>query len=138
MAGESNLNGKVLVDISNALDYSRGMPPTLTVANTDSLAEQIQRAAPSVKVVKTLNTVNAAVMVDPRRLAGGDHDMFVCGNDLEAKAQVTAILKDGFGWKTVIDLGDITAARGMEMCIILWARLLGVLGSPAYNIRVVR
>ncbi len=132
------LAGKILVDISNPLDFSKGMPPSLTVANTDSLGEQIQRALPDTRVVKTLNTVNAFLMVDPRQLAGGDHSMIVCGNDDAAKAEVTRLLVDGFGWKDVIDLGDITNARGTEMYVVLWARLFGGLRTPMFNMKLVR
>ncbi|MCW5853389.1 MAG: NAD(P)-binding domain-containing protein [Anaerolineae bacterium] len=136
-AGAENLAGKVLIDVANALDFSRGMPPTLTVCNTDSLGEQIQRAFPDAKVVKTLNTVNAYLMVNPS-LVPGDHDMFVCGNDAEAKATVTDILKGWFGWRSVIDLGDISGARGVEMLLPLWVRLYGVFQSPMFNFKVVR
>src|SRR5690606_24440419 len=103
-AGEESLSSKVLVDITNPLDFSKGMPPSLSVSNTDSLGEQIQRAFPKTRVVKTLNTVNAHLMVDPGQLADGDHTMFVAGNDAAAKAEVTRLLKEGFGWKDVIDL----------------------------------
>jgi predicted dinucleotide-binding enzyme len=137
-AGEANLNGKALVDLSNPLDFSRGMPPSLFVSNTDSLAEQIQRAFPSVKVVKTLNTANARVMAYPRQVGDGEHTMFVCGNDAGAKAQVIDLLTNGFGWRDVLDLGDLTGARGMEMFLPLWVRLFGVLQTPAFNIKVVR
>ena len=131
------LAGKVLVDISNPLDFSNGMPPSLTVANTDSLGEQIQRELPETKVVKTLNTLNAYLMVDPKQLAGGDHTMFVCGNDASAKASVTKLL-ESFGWKDVVDIGDITNARGTEMYVVLWARLYGALQTPTFNIKLVR
>jgi hypothetical protein len=138
-AGEGNLADKVLVDVANALDFSRGMPPTLSVANTDSLGEQLQRAFPRVRVVKALNTVTAALMVDPHQVAGGDHHIFVCGNDADAKAQVTTtILKEWLGWREVIDLGDITAARGTEMYLPLWLRLFGALGTPLFNVKIVR
>jgi 8-hydroxy-5-deazaflavin:NADPH oxidoreductase len=137
MADESNLNGKVLADISNPLDLSKGMPPSLFISNTDSLGEQIQRAFPGVKVVKTLNTVTAAIMVNPQAVAGGDHDMFVCGNDASAKDAVVAILKE-FGWSHIIDLGDLSAARGMEMYLPIWLRLWGALGSGMFNIRIAR
>jgi predicted dinucleotide-binding enzyme len=136
-AGEANLDGKVLIDISNPLDPSSGMPPSLFVSNTDSLGEQIQRAFPGVKVVKTLHTMNAFVMADPSLIAGGDHTVFVCGNDHEAKAQVTDILRS-FGWRDVIDLGDITSARGTESYVSLWLRLWGALQIPMFNIKVVR
>lgn len=104
-AGSSNLAGKILVDVANALDFSHGRPPTLSVSNTDSLGEQIQRAFPDTKVVKALNTMNAAVMVNPSAVPG-DHDAFVCGNDADAKSRVSELLRT-FGWKTIVDLGDI-------------------------------
>jgi predicted dinucleotide-binding enzyme len=137
MAGESNLNGKVLADISNPLDFSKGMPPSLFVSNTDSLGEQIQRTFPNVKVVKTLNTVTAAIMVKPQSVAGGEHDMFVCGNDADAKDQTVKVLKE-FGWSHIVDLGDLSAARGMEMYLPIWLRLWGALGSGMFNIRIAR
>jgi hypothetical protein len=137
-AGEANLADKLLVDVANALDFSRGMPPTLSVANTDSLGEQLQRAFPRLRVVKALNTVTAALMVDPCQVADGDHHIFVCGNDAAAKAQVTTILKEWLGWREVIDLGDITAARGTEMYLPLWLRLFGAVGTPLFNVKVVR
>lgn len=137
-AGETNLNGKVLIDISNPLDFSKGMPPTLLICNTDSLGEQIQRSFPLVKVVKSLNTVNASVMVNPQQLADGEHQMFVCGNDAGAKALVSEILQNWFGWKYVLDLGDISAARGLEMYLPLWLRLMGSLGTPLLNFKLVK
>jgi 8-hydroxy-5-deazaflavin:NADPH oxidoreductase len=136
-AGEHHLDGKVLIDIANPLDSSGGMPPTLFVSNTDSLGEQIQRAFPAVRVVKALNTMNAFVMADPSLLAGGDHSVFVCGNDDQAKKQVAEILRS-FGWRDVIDLGDITSARGTESYLPLWLRLWGALQAPMFNIKVVR
>lgn len=136
-AGRQNLAGKILVDIANPLDFSHGMPPTLSVCNTDSLAEQIQAAYPDTRVVKTLNTVTAGLMVNPRQLGGGDHHMFVCGNDAEARAQVGEWLRAWFGWEHVMDLGDITSARAMEMYLPLWLRLFGTVGSPMVNVRVV-
>lgn len=137
MAGESNLNSKVLVDISNPLDFSKGMPPSLFVNNTDSLGEQIQRAFPSLKVVKALNMVTAAIMVNPQTVAGGDHDTFVCGNEAGAKDVVIGILKE-FGWLHVTDLGDITAARGMEMYLPIWLRLWGALGTGMFNVKIMK
>ena len=137
-AGESNLQGKVLIDVSNPLDFSQGFPPSLTVANQDSLGEQIQRAFPQVRVVKALNTVTASVMVEPRRLADGDHHLLMCGNDAEAKAAVKDLLTEGFGWRHVVDLGGITAARAMEMYLPLWINLLGALGTPMFNVKIVR
>ncbi len=136
-AGANNLNGKILLDVANPLDFSKGMPPTLLVCNTDSLGEQIQRAYPNVKVVKTLNTVTASVMVNPRQVADGDHTLFVSGNDPEAKAQVVAWLTAWFGWRHILDLGDITTARGAEMYLPIWLRLLGAVGNGVFNIKVV-
>jgi hypothetical protein len=136
-AGAENINGKILIDISNALDFSKGMPPTLFVCNTDSLGEQIQRAFPQVKVVKTLNTINCNVMVNPS-IVPGEHDVFVSGNDADAKAKVTDILKNWFGWKTVIDLGDLTSARTVEMWVMLWVRLMGVVGHPNFNLHITK
>ena len=136
-AGEANLDGKVLIDIANPLDLSQGMPPSLFVSNTDSLGEQIQRALPRVKVVKALNTMNAFVMADPSLVAGGKHTVLVCGNDEEAKAQVTEILRL-FGWRDVIDLGDITSARGTESYLPLWLRVWAALGTGTFNIAVVQ
>jgi 8-hydroxy-5-deazaflavin:NADPH oxidoreductase len=136
-AGEENLAGKVLVDIANPLDFSQGMPPSLTISNTDSLGEQIQRRFPRTRVVKALNTVNAYLMVNPGQLAGGDHTTFVSGNDPDAKKIVTELLAS-LGHTDVIDLGDISTARGTEMYLPLWVRLWGALGNPMFNIKVVR
>lgn len=136
-AGAKNLDGKVLVDISNPLDFSRGMPPTLTVANSDSMAEQIQRAFPRAKVVKTLNTVTAIVMTDPARLAKTDHTVFLSGDDAGAKGEVADLLRS-FGWKDILDLGDISTARGQEMYLPLWLRILGATKTAAFNVKVVR
>jgi predicted dinucleotide-binding enzyme len=136
-AGETNLNGKVLVDIANPLDFSKGMPPTLFVANTDSLGEQIQRAFPKVKLVKTLNTMNAFLMVAPKQLGGGDHTVFMSGDDAGAKTQVAELLKS-FGWQDIVDLGDITTARGTEMLLPIWLRLWGALQTPMFNFKIVR
>lgn len=135
-AGEANLKGKVLIDVSNPLDFSKGMPPTLSVCNDDSLAERIQKAFPDLKVVKSLNTMTAPLMVNPAQLAGGDHTVFMSGNDKGAKEKTSEILK-GFGWKHIIDLGDITTARGTEMVLPLWLRLWGALQTPMFNYKVV-
>jgi len=135
-AGASNLAGKVLVDVSNPLDFSRGMPPTLSVCNSDSVGEQIQRAFPDAKVVKTLNTTNTAVMVNPA-VVPGDHDLFICGNDADAKAKVSGLLRS-FGWRTIIDLGDISASRGVEMILPLWLRLMGTFKTATFNFHVAR
>jgi predicted dinucleotide-binding enzyme len=136
-AGAARLAGKVLMDVSNPLDLSQGMPPVLNPVNTDSLAERIQRAFPGARVVKTLNTMNAGLMVDPGRLAGGDHSVFVSGDDAGAKAVVAGLLGE-LGHRDVIDLGDITTARGAEMLLPLWLRLYAALGTPDFNVKVVR
>lgn len=135
-AGEHNLDGKILIDVSNPLDFSHGMPQSLFVSNTDSLAEQIQRAFPGAKVVKTLNTVAAPVMVDPARIGGGEHTMFVSGGDDDAKAEVTTLLQ-GFGWKHVMDLGGIQGARGMEMALPLWLAIVTASNDPMFNFSIV-
>ena len=136
-AREANLDGKVLIDIANPLDLSKGMPLSLFVSNTDSLGELIQREFPGAKVVKALNTMNAFVMADPSLVAGGEHTVFLCGNDEVAKTQVTEILRS-FGWRDVIDLGDITSARGTESYLPLWLRVWGALEIPMFNIKVMR
>jgi 8-hydroxy-5-deazaflavin:NADPH oxidoreductase len=135
--GEEALAGKVLIDISNALDHSAGFPPTLFVSNTDSLAEQLQRAFPRTKVVKAFNTTTAAVMVNPGAVGGGDTTIFVAGNDADARATVAGVATD-LGWTDVMDLGDLTAARGLEMWLPLWLRLLMALDGPMFNIKVAR
>lgn len=134
-AGAENLDGKILIDTSNPLDYSTEVW-TLTVANTDSLGEQIQRAFPKSRVVKTLNTMNCNVMVEPGKLSERT-DAFVSGNDIEAKAVVISILRDWFGWKSVIDLGDIQTSRGVEMFVVLWQSLRNWTSSHRFNIKVV-
>jgi 8-hydroxy-5-deazaflavin:NADPH oxidoreductase len=136
-AGAENLAGKVLVDVSNPLDFSRGAPPRLAVCNDDSVGEQLQRELPETRVVKALNTVTAAVMVDPN-VVPGEHDLFMCGNDEDAKAQVAELLQS-FGWpaERIVDLGDIGGARGQEMYIPLWLRLVGPAGGTRFNIKLV-
>ena len=136
LAGEENLADKVLIDVSNPLDYSSG-ELELSVCNTDSLGEQIQRAYPRLKVVKALNTMNASVMVNPASVPG-DHVVFVGGNDAQAKATVTDFLKREFGWRQVIDLGDVTSALAVEMLLPLWVRLMPALGTIHFNFAIAR
>ena len=131
------LAGKVMIDITNPLDFSRGMPPAVLTYDGASLAEELQRTLPETRVVKSLNTLTAALMVNPRLLADGDHTVFVAGNDAAAKAQVIALLR-GFGWADILDLGDLSAARGLELWLPLWLQLFGVLGRPAFNLKIVR
>lgn len=136
-AGATNLDGKVVVDVSNPLVFRAGAPPSLFTAEAgDSLAERIQVAFPKARVVKALNTVNAQLMGHPERL-GGESDVFVAGNDGAAKARVADVLRQ-FGWKTVVDLGDLTAARGMEAYLLLWLRLPAALKTAEINVKVVR
>ena len=132
----SELKGKILLDVSNPLDFSHGYPPHLTVSNTDSLAEQIQRALPETFVVKSLNTVNCALMIEPSRVPG-HHTVFVSGNDARAKGRVMDFLRS-LGWVSIIDLGDITSARAAEQLLPLWVRLFGVLGTADFNIAVMK
>ena len=134
-AGDA-VHGKVIVDVSNPLDFSKGFPPSLFVSNTDSLAEQLQRAVPSAHVVKALNTMNAQLMVNPGALPEAT-SVFVCGNDAGAKARVTEVLRS-FGWEDVIDLGDLSAARGCEQLVTHWVRLMGALKTSTFNFRIVR
>lgn len=135
MAGAENMKDKILIDTANPIDRSTGVWK-LTVCNTDSLGEQIQRAFPETKVVKTLNTINANVMTDPAKLSEMT-DLFVSGNDLDAKATVIQLLKEWFGWKRMIDLGDITTSRGAEMYVLLWHYLRDATPAPRFNIKVV-
>jgi predicted dinucleotide-binding enzyme len=134
-AGAGNLKGKVVVDVSNPLDFSRGFA-ALSTKPGESLGETIQREFPDARVVKALNTVNADIMVAPEKLPG-ESDLFLCGNDAEAKKKVTEILRS-FGWKTVHDLGDISNARGMEAYLLLWLQLYGKWKSAAFNVRIVK
>ena len=136
-AGSEHLAGKILIDISNPLDFSAGFPPTLFIKDTDSLGEQIQAAFPDTHVVKTLNTLAAELMVRPAQLAGGQHSVFMSGNDADAKATVRTLLEE-FGHTDIIDLGDISTCRGTEMLLALWVRAMGALGTEMFNIKVVR
>jgi predicted dinucleotide-binding enzyme len=130
------LNGKVVIDASNPLDHSQGFPPALFVSNTDSLAEQLQRALPEARLVKMFNTMANEVMINPRGLSA-DSTIFVAGNDPEAREAAAALAAD-LGWTDVFDLGDLTAARGLEMFLPLWVRMYVQLGRPTFNIKLVR
>jgi 8-hydroxy-5-deazaflavin:NADPH oxidoreductase len=136
LSDEKNLNGKVLIDIANPLDFSNGFPPTLSVCNTNSLGEIIQKTFPQLKVVKALNTINCGLMLNPMGLKG-KHDLFICGNDAEAKSKVTALLQS-FGWKNIHDLGDITNARATEMLLPVWVRLYGKFHTAHFNFHIVK
>ena len=130
-AGADNLRGKILIDVSNPLDFSTGFPPTLFVKDTDSLGEQIQRAFPETRVVKTLNTLNAGLMLAPERLSAPSA-VFLSGDDDEAKGQVAELLAS-FGWQQIVDLGGIATSRGVEMLMPMWLSLLSVHGDPQFN-----
>ncbi|HJW15779.1 MAG TPA: NAD(P)-binding domain-containing protein [Flavisolibacter sp.] len=140
MAGLSNLEGKILVDIANPLDFSNGAPPSLipSLSNTNSLGEEIQKTFPSLKVVKTLNTMWCGLMVNPGMLNNGDHTNFISGNDAEAKQKIKSILNT-FGWKNenLLDLGDISAARGTESVLPVWLRIWSATQNGAFNFKVV-
>jgi 8-hydroxy-5-deazaflavin:NADPH oxidoreductase len=137
LASADRVGPKVLIDVANELDASKGMPPAVLASQERCLAEKLQAAFPNLKVVKSLNTVNAGVMVDPAAVGGGDHTVFVSGNDAEAKATVVALLKS-FGWTDVLDLGDLSTARGPEMYMAMWIRLWGATKTGQVNIKVVR
>jgi 8-hydroxy-5-deazaflavin:NADPH oxidoreductase len=140
MAGKA-INGKVLIDVSNPLDFSNGMPPHLipSLANTNSLGEEIQKRFPETKVVKTFNTMWCGIMVDPNLVGGGNHVNYICGNDAAAKAVTIGILKQ-FGWKDecLLDLGDITNARGTEATLLIWLRVYGATKTGAFNFSIVK
>lgn len=133
--GPNALAGKIVVDVSNPLDDSKGFPFPLSICNTNSLGEEVQKAVPSAKVVKTLNIVNCDVMVDPAR--GGHPTMLICGNDADAKKKIADFLKT-LGWRDVIDIGDITKSRGTEMLLPLWMNLYGLFGNPHFGFKIVR
>ena len=135
--GTDHLAGKVLVDVANPLDFSQGFPPTLSVKDTDSLAEQIQRAFPDAKVVKALNTVTASVMVDPGSVGDGDTTVFAAGDDAEARQAVVGLLRE-LGWRDVVEFDGLQNARGLEMWLPLWVRLMGTLGTAEFNLKIVR
>jgi predicted dinucleotide-binding enzyme len=140
MAGEANLDGKIIIDIANPLDFSKGMPPSLIpeLSNTNSLGEEIQKTFPSAKVVKTLNTMWCGLMVNPAMINGGDHTNFISGNDADAKQKVKGLLNE-FGWKNenILDLGDISSARGTEAVLPVWLRIWNATQNGAFNFKVI-
>lgn len=139
-SGATNLPGKIIVDVANPLDFSKGMPPFLipALSNTHSLGEEIQKQFPKARVVKTLNTMWCGVMVNPAIVKGGEHTNFICGNDAEAKQTVKNLLGK-FGWKdeNILDLGDISASRGTEAVLPVWLRIWGATQNGAFNLKVV-
>jgi 8-hydroxy-5-deazaflavin:NADPH oxidoreductase len=142
IADPKNFSGKVVIDVTNPLDFSKGMPPSMisSLCNTTSLGEEVQKILPKAKVVKALNTVNAYLMVNALFVNNGDHNLFICGNDIDAKETVKDFLAENFGWikANIIDVGDITGARGTEMIIPFWVRLWQTLGTPQFNYKIVQ
>lgn len=134
-AGKKNFAGKILIDVSNPLE--KGWPPPSAYRGEDSVGEQLQKALPKTHVVKSLNTVNCTIMVDPS-LVPGEHDIFVGGNSKRAKAKVTKILREWFGWKSVVDLGGIESSRGAEAFVLFWVQLYGAMGGPDFNVHVAK
>lgn len=139
LAGAEALGSKVLIDVSNPLDFSHGMPPAIlpAYAGGTSLGEEIQKAFPNARVVKAFNTISAPVMINPGTISGS-HDLLIAGEDAEAKAEVEKLAKREFGWQSVVDLGGLKAARGMEHWLPLWVTLWGVTGTPMFNLKIVR
>ena len=139
-AAVKSLDGKIIIEISDPLDFSEGMPPSLipSLSNTNSLGEEIQKTFPSTKVVKTLNTMWCGLMVNPNMIGGGNHTNFICGNDAEAKARVKVLLNE-FGWRNenILDLGDITNARGTESVLPIWLRVWSATQNGAFNFKIV-
>lgn len=135
--GDAHLHGKTLIDIANPVDARRGLPLTLFVKDTDSLGEMLQRALPAVRIVKTLNTMPAALMADPMRVGQGDHTVFLSGNDPGAKAQAAALLRE-LGWHDILDLGEIGTARGTEMLLALGHAVMQALSPGEIAFKVVR
>ena len=136
-AAGPGLDGKVVVDVANPLDFSAGFPPTLLVKDTDSLAEQLQRAHPGARVVKALNTMANEVMIDPARVGDGDTSVFVAGDDADARAVVRGLLEE-LGWRDIVEFESLVAARGLEMWLPLWLQLMGRFGRTNFNLKVVR
>ncbi|HTM92383.1 MAG TPA: NAD(P)-binding domain-containing protein [Flavisolibacter sp.] len=137
-----NVAGKIVIDVTNPLDFSKGMPPRLLdgLSNSNSLGEEIQKAWPAAKVVKVFNTVNCNVMVNPKLVNNGDHSLFICGDDADAKNKVKHFLVDTFGWKAdnLLDLGGIQSARVTEAYVPLWVSMMQAVGTPMFSIQVVK
>jgi len=125
LAGPTHFGGKLVIDTTNPLDFSKGMPPGLFLGITDSLGEVVQRKLPSAKVVKCFNTVPSGQMFKP---TFADVEMLICGNDKIAKGQVANLLQE-FGWEGTIDIGGIDGARWLEALVPLWVRTCTALKS---------
>ncbi len=136
-----DLENKILIDVANPLDFSKGFPPTLLqgLNNDNSLGEEIQKLLPATKIVKTFNTMYCGIMVNPQLLDDGNHINFICGNDDDAKATVKSLLND-FGWQkeNILDLGDITNARGTESMLPVWIRIFGVKQTGMFNFSITK
>jgi predicted dinucleotide-binding enzyme len=117
-SGETNFDDKLLIDVTNPLDFSKGSPPGLLFGMTDSLGERVQKMLPKAKVVKCFNTVPSSQMFNPKFK---DAEILICGNDAASKEQTTKILKE-FGWKGSIDIGGIENSRWLEAFVPLWVR----------------
>ena len=137
-----SINGKIVIDVTNPLDFSKGMPPQLLegLSNSNSLGEEIQKAWTAARVVKVFNTVNANVMVNPKLVNSGDHTLFICGNDADAKNKMKHFLVDTFGWRpeNLLDLGPIQSARTTEAYVPFWVSLMQAVGTPMFSIKVVK
>jgi predicted dinucleotide-binding enzyme len=137
-----NVKHKIVFDLTNPLDFSKGMPPSIIdgLGNTNSLGEEIQKALPNAYIIKALNTVTAKLMVEPKLVNNGDHSLFVCGNHADAKNKAKHFLVDTFGWKpdNLIDLGGIESARGSEAYVPFWVSMMQGLGTAMFNVKVVR
>lgn len=140
-AKKDDLAGKIIIDIANPLDFSKGAPPCLIpeLSNTNSLGEELQKEFPEAKVVKTLHTMWCGLMVNPGMIGGGDHINFLCGNEKSSKTEVKNLLKK-LGWKeeSLVDLGDITNSRGTEAVLPIWLRVWAVTKTGAFNFKIVK
>ena len=141
-AGPDNFAGKVVIDVTNPLDFSSGMPPSLLekYCNIYSLGEEVQKLLPTAKVVKGLNTVTANLMVNAQLVNNGNHNLFICGNDADAKNTVRQFLSDNFQWKAehILDFGDIKSARLTEAIVPFWVGAMQVVGTPMFNYQIVK
>lgn len=141
-AGNHNFSRKVVIDVTNPLDFSNGMPPSLLpeYSNTWSLGEEIQKHLEDAKVVKALNTVTAKLMVNAALVNDGNHNLFICGNDIDAKNKVKHLLAENFNWKpeNILDLGDIKYARMTEGIVPFWVSIMQQQGTAMFNYLVVR
>ncbi len=140
LAGEENFRNKILIDVANPIDFSRGLPPRLTIGNDNSLGEEIQKLLPDTKVVKALNTINYELMVNPGQLNNGHIDLFICGNDEAAKTTVTELLVKEFAWnrECIVDLGEIKHARSTESMLLFLISLTMKYGTFKNGIKIHR